>query len=309
MKQLFCIFLVYLLLGGSASAQKRNNIWCFGDSSGIDFNLPSGPVPISTILNTRGSCVSIADTSGQLLFYSAYDETAGIFGTDPVKVYTKYNSVMSNGDSIKGGGWYKELVIVPASLPDSMYYLFNIGVTFDYGLYYSLIDMKANNGNGEVIQKNIQLENLKAVDCLSAIKHGNGRDWWVIARFNTSFTNEHHLYLIDLNGITAMPVQSVGSINHTNLAQYTFSPDGTKLVYTNLIGLMEIYDFDRCTGMLSNPVTLHPEPTAAPYGRFVGCEFSTSGRFLYVSTYIDTASRLFQYDLNSFELLDSNTFK
>ena len=112
MKQLFCIFLVYLLLSGSVTAQKRNNIWCFGDSSGIDFNLPNGPVPISTILNTRGSCVSIADTSGQLLFYSAYDETAGIFGTDPVKVYTKYNSVMNNGDSIKGGGWYKELVIV-----------------------------------------------------------------------------------------------------------------------------------------------------------------------------------------------------
>ncbi|MBL0341592.1 MAG: hypothetical protein IPP71_12005 [Bacteroidetes bacterium] len=52
-------------------------------------------------------------------------------------------------------------------------------------------------------------------------------------------------------------------------------------------------------GVISNPVTIHPEPTTAPYGRFVGCEFSGSGRFLYVSTYNTIESALFQYDLLS----------
>ncbi|MBP9084428.1 MAG: hypothetical protein KBH11_15215, partial [Bacteroidia bacterium] len=297
-----CFLLLVLMLSwGNSNAQNRNAIWCFGDSSGIDFNLPGGPAPISTILNTRGSCVSIADTSGQLLFYSAYDESVGIFGTDPVKIYSKNNAIMINGDSIKGGGWYMEQVITLSPQNDSLYYMFNIGVTFDYGIYYSVVDLRLNSGNGEVIQKNVQLESLKAVDCLSAIKHGNGRDWWVVVRFNAISTNQHHLFLVDPNGITMMPIQSIGSVNHTNSGRYTFSPDGSKLVYINLIGLMEIYDFDRCTGTISNPVTLHPEPTTAPYGRFWSCEFSASGRFLYVSTYIDTASRLFQYDLNSLD--------
>ncbi|MBL7916127.1 MAG: T9SS type A sorting domain-containing protein [Bacteroidia bacterium] len=282
-------------------AQKRNNIWCFGDSSGIDFNLPGGPVPISSVLNTRGSCVSIADTSGQLLFYSAYDETVGIFGTDPVKVFSKNNAIMINGDSIKGGGWYKELVIVPASTTDSLYYLFNIGVTFDFGLYYSLIDMKQNNGMGAVVQKNVQLQTFKCTDGINAVKHGNGRDWWLIFRRWDTDNDEYYMYLISQNGISNVSIQHIGSSTMNGFTNMNFSSDGSKMVVINLAGLMEIYDFDRCTGIISNPLTLHPEPTTAPYGRYVGCEFSPNGRFLYVSTYIDTASRLFQYDLNSLD--------
>jgi hypothetical protein len=62
---------------------------------------------------------------------------------------------------------------------------------------------------------------------------------------------------------------------------------------------MEIYDFDRCTGIISNPVTIHPEPTSAPYGWFWSCEFSPSGRFLYVTTYDPLQNFLYQYDLLS----------
>jgi hypothetical protein len=278
---------------------QRGNVWCFGDSSGIDFNLPGGPVPISTVLNTRGSCVSVADTSGQLLFYSAYDESVGIFGTDPVKVYSKNNTLMNNGDSIKGGGWYKELVIVPASMTDSLYYLFNIGVTFDLGLYYSLIDMKQNNGMGAVVQKNVQLQIFKCTDGINAVKHGNGRDWWLIFRRWDTDNDEYYMYLISQNGISNVSIQHIGSSTINGFTNMNFSSDGSKMVVINLAGLMEIYDFDRCTGTISNPVTLHPEPTTAPFGRFWGCEFSASGRFLYVSTNIDTANKLYQYDLQS----------
>ena len=157
-----------MLLISSAVAQ-RNNVWCFGDSALIDFT--SG-VPVSGVssLDTRGSCISISDTNGDLLFYG--NTRAGI-GNPSGLLWNKVNQLMLNGDSIAGSGWYHELVIVPNPADDSLYYLFSIGVTYSIGLLYSIIDMKGDNGLGAVIQKNIPLlGNIRMVDCLTAIKHG-----------------------------------------------------------------------------------------------------------------------------------------
>lgn len=51
-------------------SQNRNSIWCFGDSAGIDFRNVSMPVPITTGFDTRGTCASVSDSLGNLLFYS-----------------------------------------------------------------------------------------------------------------------------------------------------------------------------------------------------------------------------------------------
>jgi hypothetical protein len=166
-------------------------------------------------------------------------------------------------------------------------------------LYYSTIDVSQNGGLGSVVQKNIQLQTFKCTDGLTAVKHGNGRDWWILFRRWDINNSEFYKYLVTPNGISNVMIQNEGSSTLNGFTNLNFSPNGTKMVMINLAGLMELYDFDRCTGVLSNPVTIHPEPSAAPYGRFWGCEFSASGRFLYVSTYLDSASRLFQYDLQS----------
>jgi hypothetical protein len=42
--------------------------------------------------------------------------------------------------------------------------------------------MRLNGGLGAVTQKNVQLQSFQQVDCINAVKHGNGRDWWVIFR-------------------------------------------------------------------------------------------------------------------------------
>src|SRR5438046_944103 len=121
-------------------AQNRNNIWCFGDSAGIDFNNISSLVPIGTSMDGRGSCVSIADTNGQLLFYAF--TIAGIPGNTS-RVFTKNHSLMTNGDNIVGEAWYQELVILPDPADESLYYLFSCHETNNPnpGLYYSKIDM------------------------------------------------------------------------------------------------------------------------------------------------------------------------
>jgi hypothetical protein len=84
-------------------AQRGNN-WCFGDSSGIDFNT-SPPTIFITSVKSRGSCASISDSLGQLLMYS-YTRATIIGNT--TKVFNKTHALMQNGDNIVGEGWYYE---------------------------------------------------------------------------------------------------------------------------------------------------------------------------------------------------------
>ncbi|MBK7390742.1 MAG: hypothetical protein IPI23_17195 [Bacteroidetes bacterium] len=147
-RPLFLILACSIIAYG-VNAQKRGNVWCFGDSALIDFN--SGvPVPGISSLDTRGTCISISDNNGDLLFYG--NTRAGI-GNPSGLLWNKVNQLMTNGDSIAGSGWYHELVIAPKPADDSLYYLFSIGVTYSIGLLYSIIDMKGDNGLGAVIQK------------------------------------------------------------------------------------------------------------------------------------------------------------
>ena len=91
-------------------AQFTNNIWCFGDSAGINFSNLITPTAINTSLVTRGSCASISDTSGDLLFY-AQTSYKPLYTQGYVKltaVWNKENGLLKNGDSIVGRGWYKE---------------------------------------------------------------------------------------------------------------------------------------------------------------------------------------------------------
>ncbi|MBL0340422.1 MAG: T9SS type A sorting domain-containing protein [Bacteroidetes bacterium] len=292
----FKLFLLLLFIPVILTAQ-RNNIWCFGDSAAIDFG--SGiPVAGISAMNSRGTCVSVSDTNSNLLFYGNTRSGAG--GVTSGLLWNKNNLLMLEGDSISGGGWYHELVIVPNPVDDSMYYVFSIGVTISFGLKYSTVDMRGDNGLGEVIQKNVSLlSNIRMVDCLTAIKHGNGRDWWVIARPSPvqqpAYNNSWYSYLISPSGISMVNIQNVGSLNGTNIGNITFYSDSSKLVFTNLGGMIELYDFDRCSGIISNPVNIEPQIPIQPNPMYWSSEFSSSGRYLYVSA-STTPSKLWQFD-------------
>lgn len=66
MKLIYFLFILSCLCYGYS--QNRNNIWCFGDSVGLNFNF-NPPQVFSTALDARGSCASTSDTSGNLLLY------------------------------------------------------------------------------------------------------------------------------------------------------------------------------------------------------------------------------------------------
>ena len=184
MKRFLWMLLLFPIL---CFAQNRNSVWVFGDSAGIDFSNLSNPVPIMSGMDGRGSCASISDYTGNLLFYAFTNAT-----TDwSTLVMTNQNLLMPNGDSIVGAAWYNELQIVPFSTLSNKYFLFSRGadVPNNEGLFYSIVDMSLNGGHGVVISKNIQFNNNRISDCLTSIKHGNGKDWWLIYKFSMIYVS------------------------------------------------------------------------------------------------------------------------
>ena len=291
-------------------------MWCFGDSALVDFSDTSNIALGTSAVRSRGSCASICDSSGSLLFYSSYDYDFNINGGPAFQngeIFNSQHQTMQNGDSIVMAAWYLETVIIPFPESDSLYYVFSTPVTGNSikGIFYSVVDMSLNGGLGEVIQKNVQLENFKTVDCITSVKHGNGRDWWVVFRksdFPSGSNTDYYIYLVKPNGVFSQAIQSVGSQNSTNSGQISFNSQGTRMAFINLVGLTELYQFDRCTGLISNPVTIAPESTQAPWPGLWSAEFSPSGNNLYVTripVVVTDSSRLFQYDLLASNILAS----
>ncbi|MBL0339721.1 MAG: hypothetical protein IPP71_01685 [Bacteroidetes bacterium] len=107
---------------------------------------------------SRGSCASICDTNGQLLFYSGYDDDIYSILGPPFQngeIYNSQHNTMQNGDSIVMAAWYYETVIIPFPGSDSLYVVFSTNVSGNSikGLFYLIVDMSLNGGLGGVIQK------------------------------------------------------------------------------------------------------------------------------------------------------------
>jgi Secretion system C-terminal sorting domain len=312
------IILVLTVSGKVVNAQFTDRYWAFGDSAAIDFRNSNNPVFDTSVMRARGSCASICDSLGQLLIYSAspnYNliQIPGMYSHG--YVLNKANLIISNGDSLRSSGWYQEMTIVPDPGNAQRFYVFTMGVTPSAipGFYYSVVDLSMNNGLGYVVQKNIRLETFPVCDGMASVKHGNGRDWWVVIKNwdNTIALDEFYVYLISPSGVTKMPVQHIGTAFLSNIFTIKFNILGTKLYATQWASLVERYDFDRCSGLLSNALTINPRDTNNnPPNRFYWSHaVSPDESKLYVTsiyngTNADT-SYLVQYDLTAPNFLAS----
>ena len=165
------------------------------------------------------------------------------------------------------------------------------------------MDVKYNNGQGRVIQKNVQLRNDTITDGITAVRHGNGRDWWVLARsWKTVPTNDITAYLISPSGVTANPTQYIGAIKaNQGFYRLKFNLGGDHLYNVSSNGIIERYDFDRCTGILTNKQVY--SLTSSGYSGLWGFEVSPDESKLYVTSIYQgvggNTGYLIQFDLNS----------
>jgi hypothetical protein len=279
------IIFAFLFACRISNGQGRNAIWCFGDSAGIDFRNTSSPVPFSSGLSAKGTCASISDNAGNLLFYCASPDIVNFNnGVLPLGiVYNKNHEKMINGDSLNCRAWYHEMVITTNPSNVNQYFIFHIDDVNLNGLYYSIVDMTLDNGRGKIISKNNQLSTDKAGDYLQAVKHGNGKDWWLIFRTAPPANNKFYVYSVNSLGVQLDHIDSVGQQSSSDGGDLRFNSDGSQFAFCNWNGLLAIYDFDRCSGAITLNKTIHSEFPAGTSPYFFDCCFSPNDSLLYVS--------------------------
>ncbi|MGI4886763.1 MAG: gliding motility-associated C-terminal domain-containing protein [Janthinobacterium lividum] len=168
------------------------------------------------------------------------------------------------------------------------------------GLHYSVIEMGLRGGLGDigtVKEVAVPLPNGRVglVEKLAAVPLPNGRDYWIIV--HGWGDNAFYSFLLTPAGLQAVPVVSnVGEVHAAkdlspvNATGYLrVSPDARRLAVAVGMAGVELFDFDRSTGVVSNA-----QPVFLRARAYYGLEFSADGSKLYVS---DATSNLYQVDL------------
>ena len=135
---------------------------------------------------------------------------------------------------------------------------------------------------------------------ISSVRHANGRDWWVVIPEEDK--NNFYRLLITPDSVYQYEPQVFADATPSGVGQVKFSPRGDKYASLNTVSLGEdqyinIFDFDRCNGLFSNPIQFTYRDTAF----MGGLEFSDNGRFLYVPSF----GYLYQYDLLAEDIEES----
>ena len=326
----FIIFILAISMMLGLNAQKQDHIWLFG-SSAIDnidplqtldslngatnFNFNFDPPTIrydsSRIWDIRTTNASICDENGHLLLYTN-GQVLYNGSHDIVEDTINYNAQWDNWNFNIGGIVINDglptiqgATILP--LPDSedlfyiVYSSFTLEALNTLEMKYSIVEKIGEDFT--LFERDIILFEGDTLGNgnLNSVKHGNGRDSWLV------FTNRDHScfykYLLNPDGLNFRGEQCIGNSFDGVQGQLFFSNDGSKLGMCSLDKFgtdgagIYIADFDRSTGLISNVVQDKLVGTSFSQG----VSFSPNGRFLYATD----SWRIYQYDLEAEDIIES----
>ncbi len=259
---------------GQTSYEK---IWTFGANAGLDFTSGSPVSFYSNIVANEGVATQ-CDASGQLLFY-----------TNKNAVWDRNHNIMPNGNNLDptdpSTSTTQGVVAAPWPGQNSKYFIFTIGRVAE-GCYaelpycgylsYTVVDMSANGGIGDVIatQKGIIIDSSMAEQMI-VVQGENCNEYWLIVHNKNDISFKS--YRIDTSGLNPYPVLSATS----TLGYYYSRPQGSfvygpatkkiaaalrdPLPTPGIKNVVELFDFNTSTGVVSNPQLLDSN-TLTPYG-------------------------------------------
>jgi len=296
----------------------QEKYWVVADSMQFEFNSSGLPtITTSPFRSHRKAGATYLDSITGFYCYS-----------NGLNFWDSSNQIMFNCiDSIPGSGFYKNIFIPSYTSPDTLYH---IGINFlqGYPLFLTTINTSMNNGLGSIVatdtfEDEFDYNPITSLDYDTSsfgarfIKHGDGKQWWVLyhhRKFGSlqNSTNPTWIRWLFNNGTVTGPYfQDIGLWYGYDLYfnPIAVSESGTKVAVVSWANSIELLDFDRCTGLLSNPVVLDSgfvfddSVTVEKYqdSGYISCAFSAAGNYLYVNSF-DT---LYQFDLLASNIADS----
>ena len=270
MRLLFLLFIAGILFSSTADSQTCASTsripyeWPGHNNWGITSNLFSG-----NIYNFKtGAFTPFGDAFKPFQAYegtSAASDDQGnlIFWTNGRQVIDKngnetYNGLLTgneNGSTSNKGSASQGVITVRHPLNPNRYYIFTVddALSGTKGLNYAVVDE-----TGALVSGSARLGNFRTTEGITATFHENEVDIWIAVQ--ESGSTNIHAFLLRCDGVVATPVTSTGAENCTSNEErggIAFSWDGAHFVSAHPAapGSKVIqFDFDRSTGMMSNPV-------------------------------------------------------
>jgi hypothetical protein len=305
--------IIFLMAPFKIVAQYKNNKWLSGYET---FNA-SPPWNGSKIEFMPNNSLNITFDPRSMWFHVAFTGLSDLndnwfFYSNGSAVCNKNNDTITNGFGLSpGGDPYWDLgysgtnlaVILPKkSNGDQLYILHqnknpnpspqNFPKAFT--TFYSIIEPNVGP-KGTLTQKNtVLIDDTTETANITPCRHANGRDWWVlIKKFNS---NIYYTVLLGPDGPINIFQQTVPGPISVIGGQAAFSPNGEHFAAFSTSSQLRLYDFDRCTGLLSNYKYKQVCNGIAGF-----TSFSPNSKYLYIAK-IDT---LWQFDMQAADVLAS----
>lgn len=311
MNNIYLTIISIFMLSQATFAQKHDFNWLIGygdftttvpNRNGLLLNFDGQQVNADIFVKDEWffvTSLAYSDAEGRLQLYSDgcafYDEWGGgLHNGDDI-----HDDSFCNSDPAERTGYAASqgMLAFPTVDPDivSVFYdevyigadTIGAGTLGRHRLQRAFIDLAEN----VVISKKETVLDTIEGGILSATKHSNGQDWWLM---NLDFFSNEYKCLLMSDGEILDTVSSFwgSKVSNKDAPQSSFSPDGTQFARFNPDDDLHLFDFDRSTGKLSNFRWIDVPSRDEDHGIFGGLAFSSSGRFLYVND----AFEIWQYD-------------
>ncbi|MDR2956540.1 MAG: PKD domain-containing protein [Prevotella sp.] len=287
MKQKILLFFLSTLLSGGLYAQKEANWWFFGHGNSLNFNntttisddqgrVTDGMPQAGTgNITTDEGCFTLSDKNGNLMIYS-----------DGMTIWNKNGVALPNGSGLLGGPSSTQSgIIVPYPGDPDKYYAISVAQErTTSGITYSVVDMTAQGGLGDVIsgQKSLILRAGPTDENIAAVKKKGSDNYWIMHRDIVGNICTFYLWELTPSGFTGPTTYTLTlNISSNHLGYLKFTSDATRFacpVWTQ--GSMLSGEFDAETGQVSNLQCRNVGFHAQVYS----FEFSLSGDHLYMTT-------------------------
>jgi len=313
--------MLLLMITYIPSFGQQNDNWILF-LSGVKMSWTTSNIQIDSVFPTcpyanYGITSSVSNASGQLLFYTGANT-----------IWNNNFELMNNAPDTSGSA------PLMFSIPNQSFILPSASDTTIYYAYFAphggstigpdaLVRYKVNPwyvnlwqpGTGKILAVDtLYYKPNTGTISMNVIKHGNGRDYWIL--FHPTDTDTFITWIQNYDGSISGPwYQKFGPIYDYNVSspanyRFFFNSQGNRMALLCMFNAW-IFDFDRCTGLLSNQIVIdsctnclddyqngnYPSTFYA-----FGC-FSGEGNMFYITR----DDSLIQFDLSNYPNLINRT--